>query len=91
MSEVYSVNLKKLEARVRLGYHHLYLSLVKGERELKFADAVQVADALGFGLEQLWSALNGRQFQADSRQDEVVVTSSGEKPKRRSRSTAGVI
>lgn len=85
MSQNYSVNLKKLEARVRLGYHHLYLSLVKGERELKLADAVQVADALGMSLDELWDALEQRSFQADSRQEELVVDAGGAKLKSRGR------
>ncbi len=67
MQTTYSINLKQLETKVRLGYHHLYLSLVKGERDLKLGDAAEVANALDLTLDEFHDALRRKLFRALSR------------------------
>ena len=72
MQPTYSVNLKQLETKVRLGYHHLYLSIVKGERDLKLGDAAEVANALDLTLDEFHDAVRGKLFRADSRQASLL-------------------
>ncbi len=72
--QLYHVNLRELERHVRPGYHHLYLSLVKGERDLKLGDAAEVAAALGLSLDQVHDAVKRKRFRADSRQTELLRT-----------------
>ena len=71
---LYHVNLRALELHVRPGYHHLYLSLIKGERDLKLGDAADVAAALGLSLDQVYDAVKEKRFRADSRQAELLRT-----------------
>ena len=81
----YQVNLRELENHVRPGYHHLYLSLIKGERDLKLSDAADVAAALGLSLDQLHDAVRRKQFRADSRQSGLLQTPSGKVSSARSK------
>ncbi len=68
----YHVNLRELERHVRPGYHHLYLSLIKGERDLKLSDAAEVAATLGLSLDQVHDAVKRKSFRANSRQAELL-------------------
>ena len=77
---VYSVNLKALAERTRIGYQQLYLGLVQRKRELKFSDAVQVADALGLPLAEFRSCLEQDRFVSDSRQDTLLTGNQREVP-----------
>ncbi len=71
--ETYSVNLKMLAERTRIGYQQLYLGLVRRKRELKFRDAAEISDALGISLEELRQCVEHGRFVADSRQDSLMV------------------
>ncbi len=71
--EVYSVNLKRLAERTRIGYQQLYLGLVQRKRELKFRDAAEISDALGISLEELRSCIEQGRFVSDSRQDGLLA------------------
>ena len=84
MQPTYSINLKQLETQVRLGYHHLYLSIIKGERDLKLGDAAEVANALDLTLDEFHEALRQKLFRADSRQDDLLQAP-GRGPKRTGR------
>ena len=86
MQPTYSVNLKQLETKVRLGYHHLYLSMIKGERDLKLDDAAEVATALGLTLDEFHEALRQKLFQANSRQD-TLMQAPGRGPKKAGKRT----
>tara|TARA_B100001123_G_scaffold451141_1_gene627536 strand:+ start:45930 stop:47507 length:1578 start_codon:yes stop_codon:yes gene_type:complete len=70
--DTYAVNLRRLEKHVKPGYHHLYLSLIKGERDLKLADAAQVAEVLGLSLDRFHDAVTQKLFRADSRQTDLL-------------------
>lgn len=72
----YTINLKLLAERTRIGYQHLYLGLVRRKRDLKFSDAAQVADVLGLPLWELRRCLEEGGFRADSRQ-EALLTGNG--------------
>ncbi len=69
----YSVNLRRLSEQTRIGYQHLYLGLVQRKRDLKFSDAVQVADALGLPLGEFRQCLERGLFVADSRQEQLLT------------------
>ena len=69
---VYSVNLKMLAERTRIGYQQLYLGLVQRKRELKFRDAAEISDALGLSMEELRRCVEQGRFVADSRQDGLL-------------------
>ncbi len=68
----YAVNLKLLAERTRLSYQQLYLALVQRKRNLKFSDAVRVADALGLPLWEFRQCLEDGRFVANSRQDGLL-------------------
>ncbi len=71
--EVYSVNIKMLAERTRIGYQQLYLGLVQRKRELKFRDAAEISDVLGVPLEELRRCIEEGRFVADSRQESLLV------------------
>ena len=72
-SFTYSINIKLLAERTRIGYQQLYLGLVQRKRDLKFSDAVQVADALGLPLEEFRDCIEKGRFTADSRQETLLT------------------
>ena len=72
-SLAYSVNLKLLAERTRIGYQQLYLGLVQRKRELKFGDAAQISDVLGLPLWELRRCIEEGLFVADSRQGSLLV------------------
>ncbi len=69
----YSINIKLLAERTRIGYQQLYLGLVQRKRELKFSDAVQVADVLALPLEEFRDCIEKGRFTADSRQETLLT------------------
>ena len=69
----YSVNLKLLAKRTRIGYQQLYLGLVRRKRDLKFSDAAQIADTLGLPLWELRECIEEGRFVADSRQEQLLT------------------
>ena len=69
----YSINLKLLAERTRIGYQQLYLGLVQRKRDLKFRDAAQVADALGLPLWELRECIEDGRFVANSRQEQLLT------------------
>ncbi len=68
----YSINLKLLASRTRIGYQQLYLGLVQRKRDLKFRDAAQIADALGLPLWELRECIEDGRFVANSRQEQLL-------------------
>ena len=69
----YSINLKMLAQRTRIGYQQLYLGLVRRKRDLKFSDAAQISDVLGIPLWELRQCIEDGSFVADSRQESLLT------------------
>lgn len=67
-----AVNLRKLSELTGIGYQPLYVALVQRKRDLRFGDAVRVADTLGLPLWEFRKYLEEGRFVADSRQRRLL-------------------